>query len=238
MDGADTPCGSRTEFLMEEMHWRESDMDVYSAISARKTIRDFEDRPVEHEVLRRILSAGLNAPSHNHMREWKFIVVDDFETRQALVQSVGARSEADAEAMVDNWGMTDEVQRRMYVDAIPKQRRMILSAGALIIPCFRQQRPLLEPETLSSLNAFASIWCCIENVLVAAAAEGIFGVTRIPSPADGESIRSVLSIPLDYEVPCYLALGYPKPGAKRAKQHEANADEHISLNKWGNPGMG
>jgi nitroreductase len=212
---------------MEEMHWRESDMDVYSAISARKTIRDFEDRPVEREVLRRILSAGLNAPSHNHMREWKFIVVDDLGTRQALVQSVESLSEADAEATVDNWGMTDEVQRRM-----------MLSAGALIIPCFRQPRPLMEPETLSSLNAFASIWCCIENILVAAAAEDIFGVTRIPSPADGERIRAVLSIPPHYEVPCYLALGYPKPGAKRAKQHETNVDEHISLNKWGNPGMG
>jgi len=48
------------------------------------------------------------------------------------------------------------------------------------LPCFRQTSPLLKPKTPSGLNAFASIWCCVENMLVVAAAEGVFGVVHIP----------------------------------------------------------
>jgi nitroreductase len=167
------------------------------------------------------------------MRRWEFIVVDDLETRKALTEPITPRSREQSEALVDEWGMDDAVQRAMYIDAIPKQARMILTAGALIIPCFYQSEPLLEPTTLSSLNGFASIWCCIENMFVAAAAEGIFGVVRIPFAEESANLKTVLSIPADYQVPCYVILGYPKPGAKRAKQHEVHARDRISINEWG-----
>lgn len=208
-------------------------MDIYEAIAARKTIRDFQDKPVEYEVIERIVGAGLNAPSHDHMRNWEFIVVNDLETRKALVKPITPRSSEEAVAIVDRWGMEDAVQREMYIDGIPKQVRMILTAGALIIPCFHQPEPLLEPATLSSLNGFASIWCCIENILVAAASEGVFGVTRIPFVEERANIKTVLNIPSDYEVPCYLALGYPELGAKRAKQHEVRVEGKISFDRWG-----
>ena len=39
---------------------------------------------------------------------------------------------------------------------------MILDAGALIIPCFRQPEPLLgEKTSLHQLNAFASMWAVL-----------------------------------------------------------------------------
>jgi nitroreductase len=44
-------------------------MDIYQAIATRRMIRDFEDRPVPFETLRRILDAGLKAPSNDHMRK-------------------------------------------------------------------------------------------------------------------------------------------------------------------------
>jgi nitroreductase len=63
---------------------------------------------------------------------------------------------------------------------------------------------------LSALNSFASIWCCIENILIAAVSEGIYGVTRIPFDDEIEYIREILNIPEDYDFPCYLGLGYPR----------------------------
>jgi nitroreductase len=209
-------------------------MDVYEAIATRRTVRDFEDRPVPFEVLRRILDAGLKAPTNDHMRKWHFVVVNDAETRRALARVIPSISAAKARAIIDKWGLVDEVQREMYLDGIPKQVKMILTAGALVIPCFHQPEPLLEPESLSSLNAFASIWCCIENVLLAAAAEGIFGVTRIPFDRESKTFRTVLGIPEDYCVPCYLALGYPQPGAKGARQLAVDVDERVHIDRWGN----
>ena len=40
-------------------------METYEAIRTRRTIRDFESRPVGRPVLERILGAGLCAPMHD-----------------------------------------------------------------------------------------------------------------------------------------------------------------------------
>lgn len=208
-------------------------MDVYEAIAARKTIRDFAPCALDLELLKKILAAGLKAPTNNHMRAWHFVVLQDTEQRQSLldqvIQPVGTKS---AVSIVNRWGLTDDSQRQMYIDAIPRQYSMLFNAGALILPCFSQPTPLLKPKDLSALNPFASIWCCIENILVAAAAEGIFGVTRIPFEAERKTIQQFLNLPEEYEVPCYLALGYPAENAARAGQVEIDLEQRFHLNGW------
>ncbi len=208
-------------------------MDVYEAIAERKTIRDFEAVEIGMDVVRKLLDAGFKAPSHNHLRQWHFLILQDKSKRKDLLdKTITQRGKKEATQIVDRWGMTDEEQRAMYIDAIPKQFSMLMEAGCLIIPCFRQQSPLLHPETLSSLNGFASIWCCIENILVAAASEGIFGVTRIPFEAERETMKRFLGVPDDYEIPCCLVLGYPNKAAARTRQKKVRLDERIHVDGW------
>ncbi len=208
-------------------------MDVYEAMAARKTIRNFSPRPVEPETARRLIAAGFNAPTNNHMRPWHFILLQDCDRRKELldrvIKPVGRKG---AIGIVNRWQMTDAVQRAMYIDAIPRQYSMLMEAACLILPCYEQPEPLLKPKDLSALNPFASIWCAVENILVAAAAEGIFGVTRIPFEKERKTIKEFLCVPAAYEIPCYLALGYPAEGAERARQMEINLDERIHTDRW------
>lgn len=174
-------------------------MDTYEAIFKRQTIRDFEDREIPTNILYRLLEAGMKAPSNDHLRKWEFVVIQDKAKRLTLIQHIRApKTTQEATAIVNEWDLVEPSQREMYIDAIPKQHSMLLEAGALILPCFYSNGPLLQPETLSSLNSFASIWCCIENILVAAANEGIYGVTRIPFEEERESLKGHLNIPNAY----------------------------------------
>jgi nitroreductase len=210
-------------------------MNVYEAIAARRTIRDFSERPIERETLLRILDAGMKAPSHNHLREWHFIVVEDAAQRAALARFFFTeRTDSELRGILDGWGMTDERQVAMYLEAIPRQASMVLGAAVLLIPCFRQQGDLLgAKESLHELNAFASIWAVIENVLVAAASEGIQGVTKIISrPEERDHVRATLGIPDGYEIPCYLPLGYPAKDAVWHDQLTPKAAERLCVDRW------
>jgi len=210
-------------------------MDVYEAIAARRTIRDFAPKPVDRGVLRRILEAGVKAPSHNHLRDWHFVLVEDTQQRQRLVRFFRREwSREELEAWMDGCGMEDECQRAMYADGVPKQATMVLMAGALVIPCFRQPGPLLSGKrSLHELNAFASMWAVLENVLIAAASDGIFGVTKIIStPEEAVHVRATLGIPDDYEVPCYLALGYPAEDAVWTEQVPIDAEDRLYVDRW------
>jgi len=62
-------------------------MDVFSAMSQRRSIRAYQDRAVEEEKLLRVLEAGRLAPSAKNRQEWRFIVVKDLETRRKLVSA-------------------------------------------------------------------------------------------------------------------------------------------------------
>ncbi len=207
-------------------------MEVYDAINARRTVRDFEDRPIGRQALRRIIGAGLKAPTNNHLREWEFIVLEGRQRRLEAVAMVRDREGREAVDIVDCWGLVESSQREMYIDAIPKQRRMLVEAGCLIIPVFRQEEPLLKPGSLSALNGFASIWCCIENMLLAAASEGIQGVTRIPFDEEARFLKAELNVPQGYEIPCCLALGYPGGQQAKIRQYAVNVDAKIHLDRW------
>lgn len=207
-------------------------MNVYEAIAARRTIRDFEERPVAMPVIEKIIAAGLKAPTNNHLRQWKFVIVEGKEERAGILRVKNMADKDECEAMLDGFGMTDQVQRDMYRKAMPRQFSMLYNAGCLILPFFKVSEPLLKPSSLSSLNDFASIWCCIENMLLAAASEGILGVTRIPMREESEHIQTVIGHPDAYVMPCYLALGYPAANASIPEQKAAHAKDRIRINSW------
>jgi nitroreductase len=62
------------------------------AISARQSVRAYEDRPVEPEKLERMLEATCLAPSASNRQEWRFVVVQDEGLRHKLVEA--ARGQA------------------------------------------------------------------------------------------------------------------------------------------------
>lgn len=45
-------------------------MDMYTAIHTRRTIRDFQDRTIDVDIIERIIAGGLQAPTNDHMRHW------------------------------------------------------------------------------------------------------------------------------------------------------------------------
>ena len=45
----------------------------------RRSIRKYEDKPVEDEKIKTILQAGLASPSSKHLNPWEFVVVTDKE---------------------------------------------------------------------------------------------------------------------------------------------------------------
>jgi nitroreductase len=52
-------------------------MDALEAIRTRRSIRKFQDRPVPEELIRKVLEAGMMAPSAGNQQPWHFLVITD-----------------------------------------------------------------------------------------------------------------------------------------------------------------
>ena len=137
-------------------------MEFYEVIEKRRTIRDFESEDIPKEVIERVISAAMKAPTNDHMRDWHFIIVKDREIAARLLDIVPKGiSDEDMNQLIKDWNLNDSLQQECYRNAVPKQYRMLFDASAIILPLLKQKTDILHPENISHLNGFASIWCRI-----------------------------------------------------------------------------
>ncbi|RLW68802.1 MAG: nitroreductase [spirochete symbiont of Stewartia floridana] len=59
-------------------------MDILAAIRERFTTQSFDGRPIDSDVLDRILEAGRLAPSAKNRQTWRFIAIKKPEIKQVL----------------------------------------------------------------------------------------------------------------------------------------------------------
>ncbi|MCM8784360.1 MAG: nitroreductase family protein [Candidatus Omnitrophica bacterium] len=62
-------------------------MELMEAVNKRRSVRNYRDRPVEEEKLKRVLEAGRLAPSAKNLQEWRFIIVRDKNKRLELMSA-------------------------------------------------------------------------------------------------------------------------------------------------------
>jgi nitroreductase len=204
-------------------------MELQKVIAKRRTIRDFSNKLIDQEIIDIALRAGLKAPSYNHLKQWDFILVKDIKIRLNLTQT---------EEMIEE--ITDELKKafedqdilakEMYLDAIPKQKRMILTAPELLVVVYKPKTQVSESKRIYDLNCLASVWCCIENILLSLAENDVFGVTFIPQ--NTQAIKEALNIPQELEVAAIIPFGYKVSDAKTIPQKEVILEEKLHINNW------
>lgn len=70
-------------------------MDVFTAISNRRSIRAYQAKEVEQSKIDRILEVGRLSPSAANRQEWKFIVVRDLAIKKQLVAAAHGQKSVD-----------------------------------------------------------------------------------------------------------------------------------------------
>lgn len=208
-------------------------MELYEVLEKRRTYRDFSDSEVNDAILNRVIGAAFKAPTNDHLRQLEFVVVRGRENIVNVIAPLAKNMEAFKKLVAEVDESDDKDKMAMFADALPKQQKMLMGSGLLIIPFFRQLTcPLLKPAEQSSLNYFASAWCALENMLLAATNEGLGAVFHIPVSDEADKIKTILHAPEDYEMTCLLTIGYPAEDAFLPKQKEIKIEGRIHENIW------
>jgi len=204
-------------------------MELYEAINRRRTVRRFQAAPVEEAKVRSVLEAGLKAPCNAHLKYWEFILLrDPLKRREAIVEGLQARDlkdKVEVERFIAPLG--DESLKEVYRRSLPIQLTMMLEAPELLIVCYKMKK-LSEVKSFFELNPLASIWMCIENIMLALAAEGLYGCTYTAYDSDG--LKRYLGVPDGFEVVSVIPFGYPDEVPVESKPELVEARLHV--NHW------
>jgi len=204
-------------------------MEFYAAVKKRRTVREFNKTPVPDESVRRALQAGFEAPCNAHLKSWQFILLRDRGKRmEAVTEGLKARDIKDGEGIERFVARFDDDElKTVYRRSLPVQLTMMLEAPEVLVVCYKMKSPD-ECRGLFELNPLASVWMCIENIMLAMAGEGLFGCTYTPYDAAG--LKTALGVPHGWEVAAVVPFGYPRtpPGPDEAE----DLDRRLHIDTW------
>ena len=207
-------------------------MELYEAIYKRRTVRKFLEKEVDFDAVKRILEAGNRAPTWNHNRNWSYIVLrTEEEKAYAFEHAKKIAEKFDAEKYLNApRPYPTTLAQKMYAYAMPRQYTMLKDAPYVIIPVFKSKE--LNGEYVSKLNPFSTIWCVIENIFLAATAEGMACSMRIPLNEEHDIVKAKLKVPPTYKIPAFIGIGYADPNEKELEQNVANLEKQLHFGKW------
>jgi len=167
-------------------------MELYESIAKRRTIRGFT-KPAAEETLRRIILAGSMAASPMNSQPWEFIMIDD----PKLIEEIAEHKYQQNQKAFP--GPTALVQKGNYKNC------------AVVAVCCK--------KGYGNRNCWAA-WMCIQNMYLAATAEGLGIVPSELWAEDQTAVQKLLGLPEDYQLAAVVLVGrqkgYPKvPTVKR-----------------------
>lgn len=174
---------------------------IYKVIAERRDMRHFLPTAIAPELLSKLLQAAHHAPSVGLMQPWRFIRISDQPLRKAIHALVDAERMQTAQAIgeYDNSARMAEFMR-LKVEGV-------LECGELLVAtlCDHREQHIFGRRTLPEMD-MASVSCAIQNMWLAARAEGIgMGWVSIFDPV---KLAALLNIPDGAKPIAILCLGY------------------------------
>ena len=169
---------------------------VYRAIEERRDMRHFSSQPLAPELLVRLLRAAYHGPSVGFMQPWRFIRVTQEPKRTALHALVEEERIATARAL----GEREDAFMRLKVEGLRE------CAEVLVVALMeRREAHVFGRRTLPEMD-LASVACAIQNMWLAARAEGIgMGWVSIFDPV---KLATLFGLPDGAKAVAILCIGH------------------------------
>lgn len=169
-------------------------MEILEAITSRRSIRNYEDKPVPEELIKELLDYAVLSPSGGNMQPWRFAVVQDKELLTAW-------SKEAKDFMLKKLG--DSPLTNKYRTVLESETSLFRNAPALI---------LVFAETKGSVSYVNDCSMAAYNIMLAAHAMGLGScwIGLFTLKADQPDFKKTLGIPEHYKMIAPITIGYPK----------------------------
>jgi len=202
---------------------------LYKAIFSRRDVRShFTSESIDDEIITRVLTAAHHAPSVGFSQPWNFILIKDQDTRRKIKESFSLENKKASE-------LIEDPKKSKYLSL--KLEGILESAINLCITYDPTKfGPFVIGRTSIPEAGIYSVCCAVQNLWLAARAEGI-GVGWV-SILSNQELKKALDLP-DHIVPiAYLCLGHVTEFAEKPDLEtegwlsRLQLDDVVYYEKW------
>jgi nitroreductase len=181
-------------------------VDFFEVVHTQRSIRKFRPDPVPDEALWKMIDAAIRAPSGGNTQPWAFLILRDDARRNVLAEAVRSISGDLESGLAEAEKLPTESARRMRRASVAF-RHDVASAPVIIIPCL--VNPTSPSKDIDSLWAGSSIYGAVQNMMLAARAQGLGTVLTTFNIALEDFIRKEFGIPEGARPVAVIPVGYP-----------------------------
>jgi len=196
-----------TNTSRELVRARDEDLFAYGPhelLLARRTVREFDDRPVPADVVDRALAAGGVAPAPHHTRPWRFVVVKP-RTATVLLDELAQQWRTDLRGD----GLDEDTAERRV-----SRGDVLRDVPGLIVPCLDTSAAHDYPDSRRATAEERMFWlaggAAIQNLLLSLTADGVGSAWVSSTLFAPEVARRVLRLEEHLHPLGAIAFGYPK----------------------------
>ncbi|MGC2431673.1 MAG: 5,6-dimethylbenzimidazole synthase [Nitrososphaeraceae archaeon] len=174
---------------------------LYKAIFSRRDVRShFIKKKIPYNIISKILNAAHHAPSVGYSQPWNFILIKDEEIRNQIKNAFISAREGSISTLNSDTDRQEKYQKLKLEGIIESDINICITYDVTRFGPFVIGRTSI-PET-----GEYSVCCAVQNLWLAARAEGI-GVGWV-SIITVDDLRKILSIPCHIKPIAYLCIGY------------------------------
>jgi coenzyme F420-0:L-glutamate ligase / coenzyme F420-1:gamma-L-glutamate ligase len=180
----------------------------------RRSIRRYQDRPVMKETIAQLLTAATWAPSAHNRQPWRFVVIEQRESKERLAASMGAQLRRDLAA--------DGLPPLAIEKDATRSYKRITGAPVLILLCLTLADMDRYPDERRRRNemmmAVQSVAMAGQNLMLAAHSFGL-GACWLCAPLFcPEIVKQVLDLAEDWRPQGLITIGYPAEEKEKTRE--------------------
>ncbi len=183
-------------------------------IYRRRTVRKFQPDKVPRELIERLLSAAIQAPSASNKQPWRFFVIESTEKRNELHDAVESTVESIREVIPPDFRDSFENYGNYFVRFVDAPCVIAVAFSNLVtlshmIDNNRTTLAPLEIEKMEMYSGLISASLAIQNLLLCADSLGL-GASCMTGPLVARTqLKAILEIPESWDLAALLCVGYP-----------------------------
>lgn len=208
----------------------EADRLLATTRAVRKRL-DFE-RPVEREVILDCIRLSQQAPTGSNQQSWRWLIVTEPETKQALGEWYRKGGGAYLAAARGSFGDETPAQLRRVIDSAAYLAENIERAPVLAIPCIKG-RPGDGAPTAIVAAQMGSIFPAVWSFQLALRARGLGSCLTSFHLAFERDAAELLGIPDDVMQVALLPVAYTK-GTDFKPADRPPPETIVNWERWGN----
>lgn len=181
--------------------------DFHADIARRRTVRDFDTRPVPREVIESCLLAAGTAPSGANQQPWFFSVITDAAHKRRIREA----AEAEEQAFYNGRAPQEWLDALSPLGTDPD--KPFLEEAPVLIAIFAQKYGVrASGERFSHYYVPESVGIATGFLIAALHHAGLATLTHTPSPMG--FLSELCGRPVNEKPVILLVVGYPKAGCQ------------------------